>query len=167
VRRWRHLPLRRPAPGGLAASRGPQRCDIVTVRTATMSHRCGWRSCHRRRRSAAGGAAGACAAGGVRAEPPPGRPGARRPAAHSEGATPLGHPRRKHGQSACTTSHGSVRGAQQHQGRNAQAPGPVLGSPGGRSPSSLARYYRQRSPLVPSVCPTIYIQCRFPAVPGR
>ena len=55
-------------------SRGPPRCDIVAVRTVTMSHRCGWRRCHRRGRSAAGGAAGACAAGGVRAEPPPGRP---------------------------------------------------------------------------------------------
>ena len=39
-----------------------------------MSHRGGWRRCHRRGRIAAGGAAGACAAGGVRAEPPPGRP---------------------------------------------------------------------------------------------
>ena len=41
MRRWRHLPLRRPAPGGLAAAREPPRCHIVTVRTATMSHRSG------------------------------------------------------------------------------------------------------------------------------
>ena len=38
MRRWRHLPLRRPAPGGLAAAREPPRCDIVAVRTGTMSH---------------------------------------------------------------------------------------------------------------------------------
>jgi hypothetical protein len=80
VRHWCHLRLGRLAPGGLAAFRGPQRCDIVAVRTATMSHRCGWRRCHRRGRIAAGGADGASAAGragvagGVRTEPPPGRP---------------------------------------------------------------------------------------------
>src|SRR5207344_302528 len=32
---------RRPAPGGLAAARGPSRWDIVAVRTVTMSHRPG------------------------------------------------------------------------------------------------------------------------------
>ena len=58
MRHWRHLPLRRPAPGGLAAAREPQRCDIVAVRTATMSHRCG-----------CGAVAGAAAA---RREGPPG-----------------------------------------------------------------------------------------------
>ena len=41
VRPWRHLPLRRPAPGGLAAARGPPRCDSVAVLTVTMSHRGG------------------------------------------------------------------------------------------------------------------------------
>ena len=63
----------------------------------------GWRRRHRCRRSAAGGAAGARAAGGaggaggVRAEPPPARPCARRPAAHSRRATPTRHPRRMQG----------------------------------------------------------------------
>ena len=83
MRRWRHLPLRRPAPGGLAAVRGPQRCHIVAVRTVTMSHRggCGavTGAAAARREGPPGPArreraAGACAAGGVRAEPPPGRP---------------------------------------------------------------------------------------------
>jgi hypothetical protein len=31
VCRWRHLPLRRPGPGGLGAAGGPSRCHIVTV----------------------------------------------------------------------------------------------------------------------------------------
>ena len=41
MRHWRHLPLRRPGPGGLAAAREPPRCDIVAVLTVTMSHRGG------------------------------------------------------------------------------------------------------------------------------
>jgi hypothetical protein len=39
-----------------------------------MSHRAGWRRCHRRGRIAAGGAAGACAAGGAARSRRPGRP---------------------------------------------------------------------------------------------
>jgi hypothetical protein len=73
MRHWRHLPLRRPAPGGLAAARGPQRCHIVAVRTATLSHRCG-----------CGGVTGTAAA---RREGPAGREecarSRRRPARHS------------------------------------------------------------------------------------
>jgi hypothetical protein len=91
VRPWRHLPLRGPAPGGLAATRGPARCDIVPVLTGTMSHRAG-----------CGAVAGAAAA---RREGPPGsarregcarsrrRPAClRRPATHSRGATATRHP---------------------------------------------------------------------------
>jgi hypothetical protein len=94
VRHGRHLRFGRPVPAGLAASRGPQRCDIVAVRTATMSHRGGWRRCHRRSRIAAGGVSGACAAGGVRAEPPPAA--LRSPASNSlRRSTPTRHPCRE------------------------------------------------------------------------
>jgi hypothetical protein len=82
VRRWRHLPLRRPAPGGLAAARGPQRCDIVAVRTVTLSHRGGC--------GAVAGAAAARREGPARREGARGaaaRPCARRSAAHSRRST--------------------------------------------------------------------------------
>ena len=61
VRRWRHRPLRRPGPGGLAAARGPSRCHIVPVRTVTMSHR--------------GGCGAVTGAAAARREGPPGPAG--------------------------------------------------------------------------------------------
>ena len=61
MRHGRHLPLRRPAPGGLAAAREPPRCHIVTVRTATLSHR--------------GGCGAVTGAAAARREGPPSRRG--------------------------------------------------------------------------------------------
>ena len=78
MRHWRHLPLRRPVPGGLAAARGAMPRAAEHESTAERRR-------HRRRRSAAGGPAAAGGAGGVRAEPPPGRPCTRRPATHPTG----------------------------------------------------------------------------------
>ena len=82
VRRWRHLPLRRPAPGGLAAAREPPRCHIVAVRTATLSHR--------------GGCGAVTGAAAARREGPPGPAeregcarGRRRPALHSPAGSSL------------------------------------------------------------------------------
>ena len=125
MRRWRHLPLRRPAPGGLAAARGPPRCDIVTVRTVTMSTSWRLRRRHRCRRSAAGGTAGARAAGGasgaggVRAEPPPPGPALAGRQLTPEVATPTRHPcrmnRRDGAAGAGISGHRSLPGTLEHQ----------------------------------------------------
>jgi hypothetical protein len=140
VRHWRHLPLRRPAPGGLAAARGPARCDIVPVRTGTMWHRAG-----------CGAVAGAAAA---RREGPPGsagREGCARSYRRAALRSPAGNSLLKSHTYAASTSYGP-RAARPGGGR----PDPAGATPAagpcdttGHRPGGLPGHSTQERPQPP------------------
>ena len=186
MRRWRHLPLRRPAPGGLAAAREPPRCDIVTVRTATMSHR--------------GGCGAVAGAAGSRREGPPGpagREGCRRTARpglhfasgrltpeepHPRGihVVPLGTRGAEVTEVRSSRPRGADRSSAEAPGRANPAPGRANSAPGRQARECTAGRQRQvflatvaeaalaleRAPTAEIACPLALRDDETPSIPA-